>query len=230
MLPNSVPHLRIRRPSPKTVEFIVSNSAATSLPIRILLAVTTTFRIVTSLFVLILLFYTYQLSSFNTALQPYTFTPEFLTIDYIKYQTQRFISSRLGQRCMHFALQLPIIILLPSSLFILYILSRRFHKTESLLVLRSLGVQTSSSSMIFGIGNTTRFIPTEKIQDILINEAFRGFEVRYYLIVVVEGEKELVVVFPGLSPRLDIVEKVWRGSRACLWEEADKNFIPNVHD
>lgn len=222
MLPKSAPYLRIRRPSPKTVEFIVSNSAATSLPIRILLVVTTAFRIMTSFFLLLLLFCKYQLSSFNTALQPYTFTPEFLTIDYVKHQTQRFISSQLGRKCMHFASQLPIVILLPSALFILHILSRRFHKTESLLVLRSLGVQTSSSSMIFGIGNTTRFIPTEKIQDILINEAFRGFEVRYYLIVVVEGEKELVVVFPGLSPRLEIVERVWRGSRACLWEELDK--------
>lgn len=51
-----------------------------------------------------------------------------------------------------------------------------------------------------------------------MNEAFRGFEVRYYLVVVVEGEEAVVVVFPRLLPRRDIVERVWRGCRACLFE------------
>ena len=65
----------------------------------------------------------------------------------------------------------------------------------------------------------TRFIPTEKIQDILINEAFKGFEVRYYLVIVVEGEEDVVVCFPRLLPRRKIVEKVWRGARGCLYEK-----------
>ncbi|KAL1837645.1 hypothetical protein VTJ49DRAFT_3544 [Mycothermus thermophilus] len=153
----------------------------------------------------------------------------------------------------------------------------RLHRTESVLVLRGLGIQTSTARGIMGgvgsfvttttttgtgmnggvgkgeVGNKagdavagglggwlgtvqswllgcltvgwgawgkqTRFIPTEKIRDVLINEAFRGFEVRYYLIVVVEGEEELVVLFPGLLPRRRIVEAVWRGIRGCLWEE-----------
>lgn len=51
-----------------------------------------------------------------------------------------------------------------------------------------------------------------------MNEAFRGFEVRYYLIVVVEGEDEVVVVFPRLLPGRNIVERVWRGARGCLYE------------
>lgn len=65
----------------------------------------------------------------------------------------------------------------------------------------------------------TRFIPTEKIQDILINEAFKGFEVRYYLVIVVEGEQDVVVCFPRLLPRRKIVERVWRGARGCLYEK-----------
>ncbi|KAI6248134.1 Phosphatidylinositol N-acetylglucosaminyltransferase subunit gpi15 [Erysiphe necator] len=230
MLFTSEPHLRIRRPSPKTVEFIVSNSATPTLPIRILLIVTILIRIIIFFSILLLLFCNYQLSTFITALQAFTTTPGFLTIDYIKHLAYRLITSHLGRLCMDFASQVPISSVIPLCLFMIFIVSRRFYKTESLLVLRSLGVQTSSSSTIFGIGNTTRFIPTEKIQDILINEAFCGFEVRYYLIVVVEGEKELVVVFPGLSPRLDIVEKVWRGTRACLWEEADKKYIPDMEE
>ena len=85
-------------------------------------------------------------------------------------------------------------------------------------MLRGLGIQTSTSSETYLSTATTRFIPTEKIQDILVNEAFRGFEVRYYLVVVVEGEEDVVVVFPRLLPKRVIVESVWRGVRKCLFE------------
>jgi phosphatidylinositol glycan class H protein len=68
---------------------------------------------------------------------------------------------------------------------------------ESLLVIRSLGVQTSTTAGTWvGMGRRTRFIPTEKVRDVIVNEGFWGMEVRFYLAVVVEGEKELVVVFP----------------------------------
>ncbi|PHH84944.1 hypothetical protein CDD83_1138 [Cordyceps sp. RAO-2017] len=92
------------------------------------------------------------------------------------------------------------------------------HARESLLVLRGLGVQTSAEPRWYLAGRATRFIPTEKIRDILVNEAFRAFEVRYYLVVVVEGEPDLVVVFPRLLPPRRIVEAVWRGARECLYE------------
>lgn len=38
------------------------------------------------------------------------------------------------------------------------------------------------------------------------------------LVIVVEGEEELVVVFPRLLPGRAVVEKVWRGARGCLFE------------
>lgn len=70
---------------------------------------------------------------------------------------------------------------------------------ESLLVLRGLGIQTTSSSSTYLQTATTRFIPTTAIQDIFIHEAFKGFEVRFYLAIVVEGEEDVVVVFPVSS-------------------------------
>ena len=91
--------------------------------------------------------------------------------------------------------------------------------------MRGLGVQTSESSGTYFASASTRFIPTEKIQDIFINEAFRGFEVRYYLVVVVEGEEEVVVVFPRLLPKRQIVETVWRGVRECLYESRGEEKI-----
>ncbi|EPE06271.1 phosphatidylinositol n-acetylglucosaminyltransferase [Ophiostoma piceae UAMH 11346] len=43
----------------------------------------------------------------------------------------------------------------------------------------------------------TRFIPTEKLQDLLVNEAFRGFEVRYYLVAVVVAGRRAGVAHGG---------------------------------
>lgn len=67
---------------------------------------------------------------------------------------------------------------------------------ETLLVLQGLGVQTSTSSSTYLSTSTTRFIPTSQIQDIVIHEAFKGLEVRFYLAIIVEGATEVVVVFP----------------------------------
>ena len=67
---------------------------------------------------------------------------------------------------------------------------------ETLLVLRGLGVQTSTSSSTFLSTSKTTFIPTTKIQDIIIHEAFKGLEVRFYLAIIVEDATEVVVVFP----------------------------------
>jgi phosphatidylinositol glycan class H protein len=89
---------------------------------------------------------------------------------------------------------------------------------ESLTVLRGLGVQTSTTSSTYLQTPTTRFIPTTSIQDIFVYEAFKGFEVRFYLAIVVQGEADVVVVYPSLLPHRAILEEVWRGTRKCLWE------------
>ena len=86
-------------------------------------------------------------------------------------------------------------------------------------MLRGLGVQTSTTSSTYLQTPTTRFIPTTSIQDIFIHEAFKGFEVRFYLVIVVEGEDEVVVVFPNLLPKRGVLEVVWRGVRRGLWEQ-----------
>jgi phosphatidylinositol glycan class H protein len=64
------------------------------------------------------------------------------------------------------------------------------------LVIRGFGIQTSTSSSTYLSTAATRFIPTTQIQDIVIHEAFKGFEVRFYLAVIVEGEPDALVVFP----------------------------------
>lgn len=77
-----------------------------------------------------------------------------------------------------------------------YVLQLIIDAEESLLVIRGFGIQTSTSSSTYLSSAATRFIPTTQIQDIVIHEAFKGFEVRFYLAVIVEGEPDVLVVFP----------------------------------
>jgi len=44
----------------------------------------------------------------------------------------------------------------------------------------------------------------------------------YYLVVIVEGEQEAVVVFGRVLPRRDVLEEVWRGARSVLWGKEGK--------
>ena len=94
---------------------------------------------------------------------------------------------------------------------------------ESLLVIRGLGIQTSTTSSTYLSTSATRFIPTDSIQDIFIHEAFKGFEVKFYLAVVVEGEEEVVVVFPvghsfcclSYSYQMTLIQTLTTVSRRC---------------
>ncbi|KAL4921960.1 GPI-GlcNAc transferase complex, PIG-H component-domain-containing protein [Aspergillus aurantiobrunneus] len=104
------------------------------------------------------------------------------------------------------------------SSLLIYGVFRKGYTEESLLVIRGLGIQTSTSSPTYLSKAATRFIPTTEIQDIVIHEAFKGFEVRFYLAVVVVGEPEVVVVFPTLLPNRAKLEEIWRGSRHCLYD------------
>ncbi|KAJ5793914.1 hypothetical protein N7457_000513 [Penicillium paradoxum] len=111
----------------------------------------------------------------------------------------------------------PLAIAVVSAL-VIYGVFRRNYTEESLLVIRGFGIQTSTSSATYLSTAATRFIPTTQIQDIVIHEAFKGFEVRFYLAVIVEGEPDALVVFPHMLPKREILEQVWRGSRRCLYD------------
>jgi phosphatidylinositol glycan class H protein len=208
-----------RRPSPTTVEYTVSTSPSLTLSLRALLLLTFAGRILVGAGIALLLYARLALS-----IPPPTFAtrPAFFTDDYIHYLLACLLASPTGTLASSLSALIPLPVLLPSAFILLYALLLRVHTTESLLILRGLGIQTSTSAKTFLGSATTRFIPTAKIQDILVNEAFRGFEVRYYLVVVVEGEGQVVVVFPRLLPGRKIVERVWRGSRRCLWEMDEK--------
>jgi phosphatidylinositol glycan class H protein len=197
-------------------------------PLRLLLATVFLIRLLLGISVLLLLYSKWTQSPYATPLSiPSPNEPSpFLSTTTLLLGLESLLASPPGLILAHLAAHAPVWALLPPCLAALYLCLHRIHTTESLLVLRGLGIQTSSTSGTFLTGTSTRFIPTEKICDVLINEAFRGFEVRYYLIVVVDGEEDLVVVFPRLLPGRKIVEAVWRGVRGCLYEgEKDVNGV-----
>ena len=232
------PHLLICRPSPTTAEFTVTTLPPQTIATRILRLLLFLLRLLLALLAAVLLLARWADFSLSWPLiTPLDRPPAhsssshsshnnnndpFLSSAYLSSLLRLFFTSQSGHFLKHISLSIPATILLPLSFTLFYVLSLRLHRTESILVLRGLGVQTSESSTTYLSGSATRFIPTEKIQDIFVNEAFRGFEVRYYLVVVVEGEENVVVVFPGLLPRKGVVEEVWRGVRGCLYEGKGK--------
>ncbi|KAI3323922.1 hypothetical protein HD806DRAFT_78153 [Xylariaceae sp. AK1471] len=234
----TTPYLRIRRPSPTAAEFTVSTLPPLTLPLRLALYAIYIFRGILSCTILLFLYATWANSPYGSFPNPSpgasstsstpSFTPgptSFLStaslqkiLHAILVSPPGLLATNLASKTISTPTRLQWVII-PLSLAALYALTQRLHTEESLLVLRGLGIQTSSSKSNIVTGRaTTRFIPTEKIQDVLINEAFHGFGVRHYLVVVVDGEPDVIVVFPKLLPRADVVERVWRGVRECLYE------------
>ncbi|RYP26219.1 hypothetical protein DL768_011784 [Monosporascus sp. mg162] len=224
------PYLRIRRPSPTTAEFIVSTRPPLPPPLRIFLYLVYLIRLVAGLEILLLLYSTWILSPYsqsspstNSSSTIAAASAPLLSLATLHHLLQAVQTTALGRLNTRVATAVPAWVLAPGGLAALYLLLLRIHTEERLLVLRGLGIQTTTpgGATVLARG-TTRFIPTGKIRDVLINEAFRGFEVRHYLVVVVEGEEDVVVVFPRLLPRPRILEKVWRGVRVCLFEYEGK--------
>lgn len=212
------PYLLVRRPSPTTAEFTVTTAPIPTLPSRLLLISLLPLRLLAGLVALLLSLAKLQETRYALNFSPISPAPPVFSDAYIYHVLHTLLLSPIGILAARAAAALPFMVVAPLALVLLYGALLRVHVTESLLVLRGLGVQTSSSCRTYLTRKATRFIPTEKIRDVLVNEAFRGFEVRYYLIVIVDGEEDVVVVFPRLLPKKNIVENVWRGVRGCLWE------------
>lgn len=182
------PTLRIRSPSSTTVEFTVTNAPPKTVSRQILAVATALIRLGLFVTVVSLLSVKYWPGPPFHQVVPPLFHP---VLEWL---------SRLaiGLRWQH---------LLPVSLATLYmVFFTGGYTEESLVVIRDLGVQISTTTGWWG-SRRSRFIPTSRVGDLWIHEGFCGFEVRFYLAVVVEGEEDLVVVFP-VSPLY---------SYLCLW-------------
>ncbi|KAE8356546.1 GPI-GlcNAc transferase complex, PIG-H component-domain-containing protein [Aspergillus coremiiformis] len=194
-----------RRPSPTTASFTVSNASRhTSTPAKILFYLQVLLRALVFVCVVFVNLARVRRSFFN---QDGSFV-----------RWNMIWSSPLGSYVCRIADSYNSGLVILVSAVVIYGVFRKGYTEESLLVIRGLGIQTSTSSLTYLSKASTRFIPTTQIQDIVIHEAFKGFEVCFYLAIIVEGEPEVVVVFPKLLPNRAILEEVWRGSRHCLYD------------
>ncbi|KEQ94184.1 hypothetical protein AUEXF2481DRAFT_295478 [Aureobasidium subglaciale EXF-2481] len=176
--------LTVRRPSPTTVLYKVSTrSANNAYPAQVRRILIGLVRILLGLSITCVL----VAKAYTSA------TPRWKShSDY----ASTFLPPGLAQISNSSAAGISWMYLAPVSLALFSVILRKGYTTESLLVIRGMGVQTTTSSPTYLSTATTRFIPTNMIQDIFIHEAFKGFEVRFYLSIVVEGEHDVVVVFP----------------------------------
>ncbi|PTU21483.1 hypothetical protein P175DRAFT_0436027 [Aspergillus ochraceoroseus IBT 24754] len=198
-------HLISRRPSPTTALFTVSNASRhASTPAKLFFYFQLVLRGVIFTGVLF----------FHAARFRHTLFGE----DGSVLRWTEIWSSPLGSSVCRIADTYNFVATALVSVLVIYSVFRKGYTEESLLVIRGLGIQTSTSSPTYLSKAATRFIPTTEIQDIVIHEAFKGFEVRFYLAVIVVGEPEAVVVFPKLLPNRAKLEEVWRGSRHCLYD------------
>ncbi|KAK5019269.1 hypothetical protein LTR16_000458 [Cryomyces antarcticus] len=205
--PSKPPTLRVLQPTATTISFTVSTrSPKDTLTARLVHYLSIIVRVLLAIAVLLLSWTKWRL----------TFPlPPPQTASSIEVL---FLSTPAGQSAAYLTRLISWRWLSLVEALVLWTVLRKGYTKESLLVLRGLGIQTSTSSPTYLSTSTTRFIPTNMIQDIFIHEAFKGFEVRFYLAVVVEGEEEAVVVFPNVLPKRAILEEVWRGAKACLYE------------
>ena len=213
----TAPYLKTRRPSPTTAEFTVTTQPPPTLTHRLLVGVTVPLRLLL-LAAIILVLYGVAFPPSTAAAASEQPVPPVFSDAFIWYALARAHGSAAARPLAQLAAAAPAWAVVPACAAAAYVAVRRAHAAESLLVLRGLGIQTRSAAATYLAAPATRFIPTAKIRDVLINEAFRGFEVRHYLIVVVDGEDDVVVVFPRLLPPKHIVETVWRGVRGCLYD------------
>lgn len=209
MTPN-IGMLSVKRPTPTTVSYTVSTrSESRTLTAQLSNAISILLRLAAGLLVLIALLHEHDTLFRGTAYS-------------------------LPVKLHGLLPAVPLIATLPPTIricayaLILWLVFRKGYTSESLLVVRGLGVQTATAGSSFLWGGSTRFIAASAVQDIFIHEAFRGFEVRFYLCIVVEGEEGVVVVFPV---SLYSFSQVLMGLRVIvLWDLAQHCMVIRLAD
>jgi len=192
--------LTIKRPTPTTVSYTVSTrSEPTTLAAKLTNTIQLLLRLAAGIAVLLALLHEHQ-TAFQTTL--YALPPRLYSLLPFPFPALPSILATL-----------PPALRISTYALVLWLVFRKGYTSESLLVVRGLGVQTATAGSSFLWGGSTRFIAASAVQDVFIHEAFRGFEVRFYLCIVVEGEEGVVVVFPVSV----LLFNCWVLGTCCTW-------------
>ncbi|KAI0372833.1 hypothetical protein BV20DRAFT_990132 [Pilatotrama ljubarskyi] len=92
---------------------------------------------------------------------------------------------------------------------------------ESIIIIPSLGLQLETHRGFTGIAlsSSRRFLPWSSLEDFLINEGLRGWNVRYYLVAITrtqQGALKLEVAFKNTLPRFPILLEVYHAVQEAL--------------
>ncbi|GAM28489.1 hypothetical protein SAMD00019534_116650, partial [Acytostelium subglobosum LB1] len=89
-------------------------------------------------------------------------------------------------------------------------------REESLTVIRELGIQLRKKYLL---KETVEFIEKSRISSIIINEGISRYRVVYYMAFIVEGKQKMILAFDDLIPRINVLLKIYRGTRALMYGE-----------
>eukprot|EP01133_Synstelium_polycarpum_P013887 gene13887-16381_t len=86
--------------------------------------------------------------------------------------------------------------------------------------MRELGVQLRKKTILNKV--TVKFIDKTKIQSIIINEGISKYHVSFYMAFIVEGKQKMVLAFEDLIPRINVLLKIYRGTRSLIYGEPEE--------
>ncbi|KAH8829152.1 GPI-GlcNAc transferase complex, PIG-H component-domain-containing protein [Flagelloscypha sp. PMI_526] len=129
------------------------------------------------------------------------------------HQVQRFLFTAFLGLLFHYTFAYNTFYVLGGTV-VLFMLTGYQVQYESLFVVPLQGIQleTRRGWTPRLSSSNRRFIPFSAIQDVFINEALYGWNVRYYLAFKISESygRDLVVAFPNLLPKFDVVHHVYR--------------------
>lgn len=114
--------------------------------------------------------------------------------------------------------------LLFATALLLVTLLRR-GRSDSLLVMKNVGIQISLQRSWRFLTSSDRFVPVDRIMDMVIHEGFHGYGlVIFYLAILIrttnenqDTEDTIAVVFPQILPRKAVLVPIWRQTRLLLF-------------
>ncbi|GBE82026.1 GPI-GlcNAc transferase complex, PIG-H component-domain-containing protein [Sparassis latifolia] len=98
---------------------------------------------------------------------------------------------------------------------------------ESVVVLPSLGIQLETHQGLpsLPLFTSRRFIPLSSLQDFVINEGLRRWDIRYYLVAIQRSQNGVIsleVAYENLLPRFAVLFEVYHGVHETLLGDGSK--------
>ncbi|KAG7395546.1 hypothetical protein PHYBOEH_003635 [Phytophthora boehmeriae] len=91
-----------------------------------------------------------------------------------------------------------------------------------MLVVPALGVRLSQRRRNGAV--TSRFVDLDKICGVAVNEAITFSNVVYSLVLMVQGEKDMVLPFKTFRPRVAILQEIYLETKKLLFPDGSRKM------